>query len=92
VRRALACDVLWLEAAVADSGLDITPGRLHFRLLTGSARDVAGLADSLGSSGIAIRVLEDAYGVGKPALRISSPHNQHRRRLAAALKTKEPGT
>jgi len=92
VRRALARDVACLEASLAGSPLDITPGRLHFRLLTGSAKDVTRLSDCLGSSGIAVRVLEDAYGVGSPAVRISCPHNQHRRRLAAALRRTEPGT
>jgi histidinol-phosphate aminotransferase len=91
-RQALSRDAAWLEASLAHSGLDITPGRLHFRLLTGSATNVTWLADSLESSGVAVRVLDDAYGVGKPAVRISSPHNQHRQRLAAALKTREPGT
>jgi histidinol-phosphate aminotransferase len=92
VRQTLASDVAWLEASLAPSGLDITPGRLHFRLLTGSTTDVTRFARSLESSGIAIRILEDAYGVGKPAVRITSPHNQHKWRLAAALTTREPGT
>jgi histidinol-phosphate aminotransferase len=92
VRQTLAQDAAWLEACLAPSGLDITPGRLHFRLLTGSATDVTRFADSLESSGIAVRVLEDAYGVGKPALRITSPHNQHQWWLAAALTTRKPGT
>jgi histidinol-phosphate/aromatic aminotransferase/cobyric acid decarboxylase-like protein len=92
VRRALAGDAAWLDASIAHSGLDITPGRLHFRLLTASPADVSRFAGSLESCGIAVRVLEDAYGVGKPAVRITAPHNQHRRRLAAALKSKEPGT
>jgi histidinol-phosphate/aromatic aminotransferase/cobyric acid decarboxylase-like protein len=91
-RQTLARDVAWLETALAAPGLDITPGLLHFRLLTGSPTDVIQFADSLESSGIAVRVLEDAYGVGKPAVRIASPHNQHKWRLAAALTTKKPGT
>lgn len=84
VRQTLASDTAWLEGFLAHSGLDITPGRLHFRLLTGSGREVAGFASSLESRGIAVRVLEEAYGVGRPAVRIASPHYQERWRLAAA--------
>ena len=59
-------------------GLRITPGRLHFRLLTGSAVDITSFAGSLESRGIAVRVLEQAYGVGAPAVRISAPRRQDR--------------
>jgi histidinol-phosphate/aromatic aminotransferase/cobyric acid decarboxylase-like protein len=85
VRRLLAGDAAWLEDCLAHSRLDIVPGRLHFRLLTGPDKDVAGFAASLGSSGIAVRFLEEAYGVGRPAVRISAPRYQERQRLEAAL-------
>jgi histidinol-phosphate/aromatic aminotransferase/cobyric acid decarboxylase-like protein len=84
-RQSLAGDVRWLERAIAGSGLRITPGRLHFRLLTGSAADVTRFAASLESRGIAVRVLEEAYGAGTPAVRITSPRRQDRHKLAAAL-------
>jgi histidinol-phosphate/aromatic aminotransferase/cobyric acid decarboxylase-like protein len=84
-RQALAGDAAWLEGRITQAGLDIVPGRLHFRLLTGPARDVSRLARGLGASGIAVRVLEEAYGVGRPAMRISAPRRQDRQWLAAAL-------
>jgi histidinol-phosphate/aromatic aminotransferase/cobyric acid decarboxylase-like protein len=85
VRQALARDSTWLEGCIAQAGLDISPGRLHFRLLTGPAPDVDRLAGSLASCGIAVRVLEEAYGVGLPAVRISAPRREDRWQLAAAL-------
>jgi histidinol-phosphate/aromatic aminotransferase/cobyric acid decarboxylase-like protein len=92
VRRALGDDAAWLETSLGQSGLAITPGRLHFRLLTGSGHGVARFAAALESCGIAVRVLEEAYGVGTPAVRVSSPHSRQRWRLAAALGTGEPET
>jgi histidinol-phosphate/aromatic aminotransferase/cobyric acid decarboxylase-like protein len=85
MRQALARDAAWLESCITPAGLDIAPGRLHFRLLTGPAPDVTRLASGLGFCGIAVRVLEEAYGVGRPAMRISAPSCQDRQRLAAAL-------
>jgi histidinol-phosphate aminotransferase len=85
IRQVLAGDAAWLEDCLTQAGLDIAPGRLHFRLLTGPGPDVDRLAGRLGSCGIAARVLEDAYGVGRPAIRISAPRRQDRWRLAAAL-------
>jgi histidinol-phosphate/aromatic aminotransferase/cobyric acid decarboxylase-like protein len=85
IREALTSDAAWLEDCLAPCGLDITPGSLHFRLLTGSSRDITGFAATLAAAGIAVRVLEKAYGVGSPAVRIASPHHQDRWRLAAAL-------
>jgi histidinol-phosphate/aromatic aminotransferase/cobyric acid decarboxylase-like protein len=85
MRRRLAGDAAWLQESLTQAGLDIVPGRLHFRLLTGRGEDVAEFAESLGRRGIAVRVLEEAYGAGKPAVRISAPRSQDRPRLAAAL-------
>jgi histidinol-phosphate/aromatic aminotransferase/cobyric acid decarboxylase-like protein len=85
VRQVLRHDVAWLEGCLAQSGLDITPGSLHFRLLTGPGKDIAKFADTLSAAGISVRVLGEAYGVGSPAIRISSPRRQQRSRLDAAL-------
>jgi histidinol-phosphate/aromatic aminotransferase/cobyric acid decarboxylase-like protein len=84
-REALATDTAWLESQLARSGLTLTPGRLHFRLLTGSESDVARFAGALDQRRIAVRVLRAASGVGKPAVRISSPRHQDRHWLAQAL-------
>lgn len=84
-RQSLADDAAWLDRAMAPSGLRITPSRLHFRLLTGSAADVTSFAGSLDSGGIAVRVLEEAYGAGTPAVRITAPRRQDRDKLASAL-------
>jgi histidinol-phosphate/aromatic aminotransferase/cobyric acid decarboxylase-like protein len=84
-RETLAGDARWLERLLAHSGLMITPGRLHFRLLTGSGPDIARFAGGMESSRIAVRVLEAASGVGGPAVRISAPRHQDRNRLASAL-------
>jgi histidinol-phosphate/aromatic aminotransferase/cobyric acid decarboxylase-like protein len=92
VRQALADDAAWLEDSLAPTGLVITPGRVHFRLLTGPGPGIADLAGSLKARGIAVRILENAYGVGTPAVRISAPHAHHRWRLAAALGTGEQCT
>jgi histidinol-phosphate/aromatic aminotransferase/cobyric acid decarboxylase-like protein len=92
IRQVLARDAVWLEAAITQAGLDIAPGRLHFRLLTGPGPDVDRLASCLGSCGIAARVLEEAYGVGRPAIRISAPRHQDRWQLAAALDGPERDT
>jgi histidinol-phosphate aminotransferase len=85
IRQVLARDAAWLENCLTPTGLDITPGCLHFRLLTGPAPEVGRLAARLGSCGIAVRVLEEAYGTGGPAIRISAPRCQDRSRLAVAL-------
>jgi histidinol-phosphate/aromatic aminotransferase/cobyric acid decarboxylase-like protein len=85
VRCLLASDVEWLEDRLAHSRLDIVPGCLHFRLLTGRDEDVAQFAASLESCGIAVRALEEAYGVARPAVRITAPCYQERERLDAAL-------
>lgn len=84
-RQSLASDARWLDQAISPSGLHITPGRLHFRLLTGPEEDITSFAGSLETRGVAVRVLEPAYGVGTPAIRISAPRRQDRQRLAAAL-------
>ncbi len=84
-RRALATDTAWLERLLTRTGLAITPGQLHFRLLTGSTTEVAGFASSLTARGIIVRVLEDSCGVGEPAIRISAPRLQDRDLLASAL-------
>jgi histidinol-phosphate/aromatic aminotransferase/cobyric acid decarboxylase-like protein len=85
VRGTLARDTAWLEGRLARTGLAVTPGRLHFRLLTGPARQVTGLTEALDAGGVAVRVLPPAYGAGSPAVRISAPHHQHRPVLDAAL-------
>jgi histidinol-phosphate/aromatic aminotransferase/cobyric acid decarboxylase-like protein len=85
MRQALADDAAWLERWISPAGLGIAPGRLHFRLITGPAADVGRLAGGLGSRGIAVRVLEEAYGVGRPAMRISAPRRYDRPQLAAAV-------
>lgn len=84
-RRTLAGDAARLDALLAPSGLSITPGRLHFRLLTGASTDVTRFVDALWSRRIAVRVLDTACGVGMHAVRISAPRYQERRTLAAAL-------
>jgi histidinol-phosphate/aromatic aminotransferase/cobyric acid decarboxylase-like protein len=84
-RRILASDAAWLDGCLARSALDIVPGRLHFRLLTGAQRHIERFAAALGASGIAVRVLEEAYGAGSPAVRISAPRREERQTLAAAL-------
>jgi histidinol-phosphate/aromatic aminotransferase/cobyric acid decarboxylase-like protein len=85
MRETLASDAVWLAGCLAQAGLDIVPGSLHFRLVTGSHQNVAGFANSLQSDGIAVRVFEEAYGIGSSAVRISAPHRQERWRLSAAL-------
>jgi Aminotransferase class I and II len=91
IRQVLAADAAWLEGCLTQAGLDIAPGRLHFRLLTGPGPDVDRLAGRLDSCGIAARVLEAAYGTGRPAIRISAPRRQDRRQLAAALEGPRAG-
>ena len=76
-----------MTGRISHCGLRITPGRLHFRLLTGSAADVTSFAGSLESRGIAVRVLEQAYGVGTPGdphLRPPPPGQAKARRRARA--------
>ena len=85
VRRLLADDAGWLDESLAHAALDIAPGLLHFRLATGPAHEVAAFAGSLESSGILVRVLDGAHGVGRPAVRISAPARPDRPVLAAAL-------
>jgi histidinol-phosphate aminotransferase len=85
MRQVLAADAAWLEGCISQAGLRIVPGRLHFRLVTGPATDVDRLADGLGLRGIAVRVLEEAYGVGRPAMRISAPRREDRQQLGAAV-------
>jgi histidinol-phosphate aminotransferase len=84
-RSALAGDTAWLDRALARTGLTSAPGQLHFRLLTGTAAGIAGLTRALAAGQIAVRVLDDACGVGEPALRISAPRHSDRHQLAAAL-------
>jgi len=91
-RQRLAGDTAWLAGALTGSGLEITPGVLHFRLLTGPAAAVTRFADHLGSCGVAVRVLEAAYGVGKPAVRISAPRRQDQPTLSAALRSLREGS
>jgi histidinol-phosphate/aromatic aminotransferase/cobyric acid decarboxylase-like protein len=85
VRRLLADDASWLYELLAHSGLSIAPGHLHFRLMTGSAPEVAVFVNCLESNGILVRVLEAAHGVGMPAIRISAPKRVDRSLLGAAL-------
>lgn len=84
-RQALADDATWLDGLLAPSGLSITPGRLHFRLLTGASTDIGTFVDALQARRIAVRVLDTACGVGIPAVRISAPRYQNRDTLASAL-------
>jgi len=91
-RQLLASDTAWLDEALTASGLEITPGALHFRLLTGPAAAIARFAGHLGSCGVAVRVLEEAYGVGKPAVRISAPRRQDQPALSAALRSLREGS
>jgi threonine-phosphate decarboxylase len=86
VRGLLASDTAWLEDSLAQSGLGIAAGRLHFRLLTGSASCVAEFAGQLQSQGILVRVLEEGHGVGTPAVRISAPRQRDRGILATVLR------
>ena len=65
----------------------MTPGKLHFRLLTGPGPQITRFADHLQSHSIAVRVLEDAYGAGGPAARITAPPAQQRSRLKNALRS-----
>jgi histidinol-phosphate aminotransferase len=85
IRQRLASDAAWMEGCLTHAGLDMVPGRLHFRLLTGPGPDVGRFAGCLGSRGIAVRVLEESYGIGRAAIRISAPRRQDRWLLAAAL-------
>jgi histidinol-phosphate/aromatic aminotransferase/cobyric acid decarboxylase-like protein len=84
-RQLLAGDTAWLTGTLTRSGLDITPGLLHFRLLTGTSRTITRFASQLRASGIAVRVLDEAYGAGQPAVRISAPRRQDQPTLSAAL-------
>ena len=52
----------------------------------GPPHAVTRFAGHLGSCGVAVRVLEEAYGVGKPAIRISAPRRQDQPTLSAALR------
>ena len=88
-RQHLASDAAWLTQALGACGLDIAPGTLHFRLLTGPGAQITRFAACLEAQGIAVRVLDEACGVGKPAVRISAPPAQERAKLAAALQTLE---
>jgi len=54
-------------------------------MLAGAGKDVAAFAEALQSRRIAVRVLDEACGVGTPAVRISSPRHQDRLALASAL-------
>lgn len=84
-RQALAADTAWLDRLLPRSGLAIAPGRLHFRLLTGTRPAIARFTGSLESRGIAVRVLDPACGTGGPAARVSAPRRPDRHQLAAAL-------
>jgi len=86
-RQLLASDTTWLDRTLTGSGLEITPGILHFRLLTGTAGTITRFARHLGSCGVAVRVLEEAYGVRKPAMRISAPRCEDRAVLSSALQS-----
>lgn len=88
-RQHLASDAAWLTQALGASGLNIAPGTLHFRLLTGPGAQITRFAACLEAQGIAVRVLDEACGVGKPAVRISAPPAQERAKLAAALESVE---
>jgi histidinol-phosphate/aromatic aminotransferase/cobyric acid decarboxylase-like protein len=90
-RQLLASDTTWLAGALTGTGLEIIPGVLHFRLLTGTAAAIARFAGHLGSCGVAVRVLEEAYGVGEPAVRISAPRRQDQPTLSAALQSLREG-
>jgi histidinol-phosphate/aromatic aminotransferase/cobyric acid decarboxylase-like protein len=70
---------------LARCGLSITPGQLHFRLLTDPGTGIAAFAGSLRRHQIAVRVLDTARGMGLPAVRISAPRRQDRHALATAL-------
>ena len=88
-RQQLASDAAWLTQALGACGLEIAPGTLHFRLLTGPAGQITRFAAGLEEQGIAVRVLDEACGVGQPAVRISAPPAQERAKLAAALRSLE---
>jgi histidinol-phosphate aminotransferase len=88
-RQHLASDAAWLTQGLGACGLDIAPGTLHFRLLTGPSGQITRFAAGLEAHGIAVRVLDEACGIGKPAVRISAPPVQERAKLAAALQTLE---
>jgi histidinol-phosphate/aromatic aminotransferase/cobyric acid decarboxylase-like protein len=84
-RRDLASDTAWLDHVLASARLAAQPGQLHFRLLTGTTAGVAAVTEALAARKIAVRVLDDACGIGKPSLRIAAPRSQDRHLLAAAL-------
>lgn len=84
-RQHLADDSAWLHDSLKSSALRCAPGSLHFRLLTGEDRAVTSFATSLESSGIIVRILGEAHGIGSAAVRISSPHLRDRQRLTDAL-------
>lgn len=86
-RQLLAHDAAWLQRVLPGLGLQMTPGKLHFRLLTGPGPQISRFADHLQSHAIAVRVLEDAYGAGGPAARITAPPAQERPRLKHALRS-----
>jgi histidinol-phosphate/aromatic aminotransferase/cobyric acid decarboxylase-like protein len=86
-RQHLVSDAARLTQALGACGLDIAPGTLHFRLLTGPAGQITRFAACLEAQGITVRVLDETCGVGKPAVRISAPPAQERAKLAAALRS-----
>lgn len=84
-QRDLASDTAWLDRSLASVALTALPGQLHFRLLTGTTDAITVVTASLAARQIAVRVLDDACGVGGPSLRISAPRHQDRHMLADAL-------
>ena len=88
-RQHLASDAAWLTQALGACGLDIAPGTLHFRLLTGPAPRSPGSRPALKHTGSPCGSWTKPAGSASRRVRISAPPVQERAKLAAALQTLE---